>query len=67
MGFLIINFIEDLLPFERELLSTSVVAIDTETTGLDPHKNKIRLIQLAAEGMPVIVIDCATFLTESSC
>jgi DNA polymerase-1 len=59
-----INFVRDILPHERNLLSASVVAIDTETTGLDPHANKIRLIQLAVEGMPVLVIDCSTFLPE---
>lgn len=59
-----INFVRDILPYERNLLSASVVAIDTETTGLDPHTNKIRLIQLAVEGMPVLVIDCSTFLPE---
>jgi DNA polymerase I len=61
---LLINNINDILPYERELLSASVIAIDTETTGLDPHKDKIRLIQLAAEALPVFVIDCRAFLPE---
>lgn len=64
MEFLLIHHINDILPYERELLSSSVIAIDTETTGLDPHADKIRLIQLAAEGMPVLVMDCSTFLPE---
>lgn len=64
MEFLLINNINDILPYERELLSASVIAIDTETTGLDPHKDKIRLIQLAAESLPVLVIDCRAFLPE---
>lgn len=64
MKFLLINNINDILPYEKELLNASVIAIDTETTGLDPHKDKIRLIQLAIEGLPVFVIDCSTFLPE---
>ncbi len=64
MEFLLINFMKDILPYESNLLSASVIAIDTETSGLDPHTNKIRLIQLAIEGMPVFVIYCSTFLPE---
>ena len=64
MEFLLINIVDDILPYKSDLLSASVIAIDTETTGLDPHISKIRLIQLAAKGMPVLVIDCSTFLPE---
>lgn len=64
MEFLLISNINDIVPYERELLSASVIAIDTEITGLDPHTNKIRLIQLAVEALPVFVIDCSTFLPE---
>ena len=64
MEFLLVNNKTDIEPYERELLSASVIAIDTETTGLDPHKNRIRLIQIAVEGMPVFVIDCLNFLPE---
>lgn len=49
MEILLINHIHDILPYEEELLNTAVIAIDTETTGLDPNKNKIRLAQLAVE------------------
>lgn len=34
-----------------------VLGVDTETTGLDPHENEIRLLQIASEGNPVYIID----------
>jgi DNA polymerase-1 len=34
-----------------------VIAVDTETTGLDPLKDRIRLVQIAAANQPVIIID----------
>lgn len=40
------------------------MGVDIETTGLDPHASRIRLIQIAAEGMPVLVLDCRTFLPD---
>lgn len=64
MEFLLINNKTDIAPYEEKLMSASVIAIDTETTGLDPHMNKMRLIQLAVEGIPVFIIDCLTFLPE---
>jgi DNA polymerase I-like protein with 3'-5' exonuclease and polymerase domains len=39
--------------------NVSVLAIATRTTGLDPHADSIRLIQLAAIDHPVSIIDCA--------
>ena len=39
--------------------NVAVLAIATRTTGLDPHADSIRLIQLAAADRPVSVIDCA--------
>ena len=44
--------------FARE----KIIACDIETTGLDPHTDRIRLIQFAAEGMPVLIFDCFHFL-----
>ena len=35
------------------------IGIDTETTGLDPHLNKVRLVQIAVVKHPVFVIDLA--------
>lgn len=39
------------------LSSAAILGIDTETTGLDPINNKIRLLQIASEGNAVAVID----------
>src|SRR6266581_8801971 len=39
------------------LRNCTVIGIDTETTGLDPWTDRLRLIQLAAPGWPVLVID----------
>jgi DNA polymerase I-like protein with 3'-5' exonuclease and polymerase domains len=41
----------------KPLQTCPVIAVDTETTGLDPLKDKIRLIQIAAENYPVIIVD----------
>ncbi|OUC14574.1 MAG: hypothetical protein B0A82_11555 [Alkalinema sp. CACIAM 70d] len=48
---------ERLVEILKPLHACSVIAVDTETTGLDPMKDKIRLIQIAAENYPVVVID----------
>jgi len=55
---------ENLLPFVNLLMNEKLVGLDIETTGLDPHQNKIRLIQLALPNHPVLVIDCFSFLEE---
>lgn len=39
------------------LSNAAILGIDTETTGLDPINNKIRLLQIASEGNSVVVID----------
>ena len=36
---------------------STIIGIDTETTGLDPLTDRVRLLQLAAPGWPVLVID----------
>jgi DNA polymerase I len=54
------KFVEDgeqLAAVLNPLQTCPVIAVDTETTGLDPLKDKIRLIQIAAENYPVIIID----------
>ncbi len=48
----------------RELLNPLIdtierFGIDTETTGLDPHTSKVRLVQIALPKYPVLVIDLA--------
>ena len=39
------------------LLVANVLGIDTETTGLNPHDDKLRLIQIAVDNMPTVIID----------
>lgn len=49
---------EGRLAAHREyLLNADVIGIDSETTGLDPHTDRLRLVQLAVPGKPVLVID----------
>lgn len=47
----------DLKPYLPGLLAARALAVDLETTGLDPHTHAIRLIQLAADGIPALVLD----------
>lgn len=49
---------EELLPHVRKIMESKVIGLDTETTGLCPFRNTIRLIQVAT-GLndPVLVID----------
>lgn len=53
---------QDLTLFGIEHLSrladAKLVAFDCETTGLQPERGGLRLLQLGAEGAPVVVIDC---------
>jgi DNA polymerase I len=54
------EFIEDgtqLAEVLKPLQTCQVIAVDTETTGLDPLKDQIRLVQIAAANQPVIIID----------
>ena len=39
------------------LLKAIVIGVDTETTGLDPHTERLRLVQLAVHEKPVVVLD----------
>ena len=56
---------EQVIPYLKKLKEVKVLAVDTETTGLDAHKDRLRLVQLGAEGMPVLLIDCFSFLKDS--
>ena len=46
------------------LMKARVIAIDTETTGLEPLTNRIRLIQIAVPKHPVVIIDLDTIPTH---
>jgi DNA polymerase I-like protein with 3'-5' exonuclease and polymerase domains len=61
LGVHLVNTLDGLQRIIERYQSTSVLAIDTKTTGLDPHSDQVRLIQLAAADCPVTVIDCAAF------
>ena len=53
--------IEDSEALEKAIANfntVQVIALDTETTGLDPHTSKLRLIQLATDNQPVLLVDC---------
>lgn len=56
---------EQVIPYLKKLKEAKVLAVDTETTGLDAHKDRLRLVQIGAEGMPVLLIDCFSFLKDS--
>ena len=64
MEFLKIFNAQDLTPYVSAIKQAKVIAVDTETTGLNPHTDKLRLIQIAAAGLPVFVIDCFSFLPD---
>ncbi|WP_029523671.1 DNA polymerase [Persephonella sp. KM09-Lau-8] len=52
--FKVINNLEEL----KEILSDyKILFVDTETTGLNPRKDKIRLVQIKAPGVESIIID----------
>ncbi|MDX2097284.1 MAG: ribonuclease D, partial [Leptolyngbyaceae cyanobacterium bins.59] len=54
------EFVEDgkrLAEILKPFQTCQVIAVDTETTGLDPLKDRIRLVQIAAANQPVIIID----------
>jgi DNA polymerase I-like protein with 3'-5' exonuclease and polymerase domains len=48
---------DDLRAIIPKIQEAKVVALDSETTGLDPHKHQIRLLQIATEG-GTWIIDC---------
>lgn len=54
---------EKIPPMAAELRAQPVIGVDTETTGLDPHTSRLRLLQLATPQISYIV-DCFRFLPE---
>lgn len=55
--YLLVSDAESLVAALEPLEGAKVLGIDTETTGLDPHSDQIRLLQIAAPGQPVVVVD----------
>ena len=62
MEYILVRTPEEGEPFLEQLKKAPVLAVDTETTGLDVHRDRLRLIQIGAPGMPVLLIDCFSFL-----
>jgi DNA polymerase-1 len=62
----LIKSADGISPFLAGLRKAKTLAVDTETTGLDPHTGSIRLIQLAAADLPVLIIDCFSFLPDGT-
>jgi DNA polymerase I len=57
VSYKLIETVDDLLKAVEHLRAERLIGLDTETTGLDPHTSKIRLIQLATPTQ-VFIIDC---------
>ena len=49
MKYILIQNKEEILPYLPTINQAKILAVDTETTGLDPHTAKLRLIQTAVE------------------
>jgi DNA polymerase-1 len=64
MDYALVTSKDELNEYLPAVKQAKVLAADIETTGLNPHTDRVRLIQLAVEGIPVLVIDCFTFLTD---
>ena len=48
---------DDIAGLLDDYLAAEVLALDIETTGLDPLTDQIRLVQIAAQDLPVLIID----------
>jgi DNA polymerase I-like protein with 3'-5' exonuclease and polymerase domains len=57
---------ENLRSSVEELRQHAVLGFDTETTALDPYRGDLRLVQLAAPGIPVCLIDLKLFGDKDS-
>lgn len=55
---------EDFAPHRPALMAAKVLGLDLETTGLNPHTDSIRLVQIAIPDGPVLIIDCFSFLPD---
>ncbi len=64
MAYQVIHSAAEMQEWAAGLSAAKVMAVDIETTGLDPHSHRARLIQLVVPGMPVLVIDCFSFLPQ---
>jgi DNA polymerase-1 len=62
LPFLLVNDADGLQAVAAALDNTALVGLDTETTGLDPRTDRVRLLQLAVDtidgGMFTYLVDC---------
>ncbi len=61
---LMYQLIQDIETLEQAIApfrSAKRLALDCETTGIDPHTDRIRLLQIAVPAQPVLVIDLFAF------
>lgn len=63
---LLIKSMDQLRALPALLYSAKVMGVDTETTGLDPHTDRLRLIQIAVEGSPTVIFDCFNLLPDAA-
>ena len=64
MKYIMILNKDEIIPHLPEIKQANILAVDTETTGLDAHTDRLRLIQIAVSGLPILVIDCFSFLPD---
>ena len=64
MEYILIQTPEEGQPYLLKLKNAEVLAVDTETTGLDVHKDMLRMVQIGAPGLPVLLFDCFSFLKD---
>lgn len=57
MNFLLVDTREKFEEFANIYRTATIIATDTETTGLDPHSSRIRLLQFYSKGLTPVVID----------
>ena len=64
---LMYQLIQDIETLEQAIapfLTTKRLAFDCETTGIDPHTDRIRLLQIAVPAQPVLVLDLFAFSVD---
>ena len=66
MQYILILDKNDIIPYVPAIKQAKILAVDTETTGLDAHTARLRLIQIAVAGLPVLIIDCFSFLPDGT-
>lgn len=62
----LVTSFEELNQLSKIISKAMVIAVDTETTGLNPHTSRLRLVQIAVEHEPVVIIDCFRVLPEGT-